>query len=113
MLPAKWCSDPDEWSDSNMTCKDDDYLTIPEKCVLIMFCSTHMGPRELIVLISRFLNDNIGLHLATNKTGPLNGNVTLREVEQAIEDLTAAMFWSGMCVGISSTNLTRVTLCGV
>ena len=112
MLPPNWCGDSQERPDSNMTCQENDYLTIPEKCVLIAICGTHSG---LVYsgLIYRFLNDNLRLRLASNKTGPFNAKVKIWEVELALAEMTAAMFWSGMCVNISPPNLDHLTLSGM
>ena len=112
MLPANWCGDSQEWPDSNMRCHENDYLTIPEKCVLIAICGTHSS---LVYsgLIYRFLNDKIGLRLTDNKTDPLDFRVRIWEVEQSLADMTAAMFWSGMRVNMSSPNLDHLTLSGM
>ena len=45
----------------------------------------------------RFLNDRLNIRLANGNSVTKNVTVTLADLEMALEDMTAAIFWSGMC----------------
>ncbi|KAJ6480360.1 hypothetical protein C8R45DRAFT_1100942 [Mycena sanguinolenta] len=71
---ATACDDPHQWPDSNQQCQIKDYLTIVEK----------------------YVNDRLQIRPISEAFSTSGGNtsVNLYKLENVLEDLTAAVFWS-------------------
>ncbi|KAI0092971.1 hypothetical protein BDY19DRAFT_882262 [Irpex rosettiformis] len=82
-LPATLCHLPWLWTPSNLTCQYNEYLTIAEK----------------------FLNDRLNIRLSTQYAYARNTSVALADLELALEDMTAAIYWSAANYVADSKNL--------
>ncbi|KAF7378118.1 hypothetical protein MSAN_00236100 [Mycena sanguinolenta] len=81
---ATTCDDPHQLPDSNQQCQIKDYLTIVEK----------------------YVNDRLQIRPISEASSPLgNTSVNLYELENVLEDLTAAVFWSNANFPATSLDL--------